>query len=44
LLDVPLFAIAKAPIVFDVTLPMNQATVAAVKFWPVGLRLIASKR
>ena len=44
LLGVPLFAIAKAGIVFSVTLALSWATVVAVQRIPFGSRLIGARR
>jgi surface polysaccharide O-acyltransferase-like enzyme len=44
LLDVPLFAIAKATIVFIGTLLMSWATVAAIRSIPLGSRLVGERR
>ena len=42
LLDLPLFAIVKAAIVFAVALLLSWATTAAVRSAPFGVRLIGS--
>jgi hypothetical protein len=44
LLDVPLFAIAKAAIVFSGTLLMSWAAVAAIRSIPLGSRLLGERR
>jgi peptidoglycan/LPS O-acetylase OafA/YrhL len=44
LLDVALFAIAKAVIVFGVTLPLAWATVTILRFAPLGSRLIGEEQ
>lgn len=44
LLDVPLFAIAKATIVFIGTLLMSWAAVAAIRSIPLGSRLVGERR
>ena len=44
LLDAALLAIAKATIVFGVTLLLSWATTAAIRGIPLGSRLIGAKR
>jgi hypothetical protein len=44
LLDVPLFAVAKAAIVFSCTLVLSWGTVAALRRIPLGARLIGAEQ
>ena len=44
LLDVPLGAVAKATIVFSVTLVLSWGATAAIRCIPLGSRLVGARR